>query len=73
MPPPYSFVFEGARGRLDHALMNDALAERLRGAGEWHVNTDEPEAFGYQNAASTGPWASSDHDPLLLGFDFGAR
>jgi predicted extracellular nuclease len=72
-PAPYSFVFDGQMGRLDHALLNDALAARLRGAEEWHVNADEAEAFDYHDEAAAGPWRSSDHDPVLLGFDFSAR
>lgn len=70
---PYSYVYDGRVGRLDHALLNPALAARLRGAAEWHSNADEPESSGYR-AGGEGPWRSSDHDPLLLGFDLrGAR
>lgn len=65
---PYSYVWDARVGRLDHALLSPALAARLRGAAEWHANADEPEASGYQ-AGGEGPWRSSDHDPLLLGFD----
>jgi len=70
---PYSFVFDGQAGRLDHALLSPTLAARLAGAAEWHSNADEPgnsgdrEANGRDRAAS--PWRSSDHDPLLLGLD----
>ena len=66
---PYSFVFDGDAGRLDHALMDAAMAARLRGAAEWHINADESEWFDYHNEAATGPYGASDHDPLLLGFD----
>jgi predicted extracellular nuclease len=65
---PYSYVYDGQLGRLDHALLSPALAARLRGAAEWHSNADEPDASGYR-AGGEGPWRSSDHDPLLLGFD----
>ena len=65
---PYSFVYDGQAGRLDHALLSPALARRLRGAAEWHVSADEPTTSGYR-AGGAGPWGSSDHDPLLLGFD----
>jgi predicted extracellular nuclease len=70
MPQPYSFVFDGAAGRLDHALLDGELAPHLRGAQEWHVNADEAAFFDESNEDSTGPWRASDHDPLLLGFDF---
>jgi hypothetical protein len=66
---PYSYVFEGQAGRLDHALLSPPLARRLRGAAEWHNNADEAEAFSYERDAEGDPWRASDHDPLLLGFD----
>jgi predicted extracellular nuclease len=66
---PYSYVYDGHSGRLDHALLSPALAKRLRGAAEWHSNADEPEDNGYAKRNVPGPWRSSDHDPLLLGFD----
>ncbi|MBN6149084.1 ExeM/NucH family extracellular endonuclease [Xanthomonas sp. AmX2] len=66
---PYSFVYRGYSGRLDHALLSPALAQRLRGAAEWHVNADLPDDAGYRERNLPGPWRSSDHDPLLLGFE----
>lgn len=69
---PYSYVWNGQAGRLDHALLTPALAARLTGAAEWHINADEAADIGYANAAANAtpnPWRSSDHDPLLLGFD----
>jgi predicted extracellular nuclease len=66
---PYSFVYSGQAGRLDHALLDAALAPRLRAAAEWHVNADEAEFFDYHNEAAGGPYRASDHDPILLGFE----
>lgn len=66
---PYSYVYDGMSGRLDHALLSPALAPLLRGAAEWHINADEPDDAGYAGRNEPGPWRSSDHDPLLLGFD----
>ena len=66
---PYSYVYNGANGRLDHALLSPSLAGRLRGAAEWHINADEPDSAGYASGNEPGPWRSSDHDPLLLGLD----
>ncbi|SDR12549.1 ExeM/NucH family extracellular endonuclease [Pseudoxanthomonas sp. CF125] len=66
---PYSYLYGGMLGRLDHALLSPALAKRLRGAAEWHSNADEPEAEGYAGSDIEGPWRSSDHDPMVLGFD----
>ena len=70
--PPYSFVYDGAAGRLDHALLNPALASRLAGAAEWHVNADEAD-HPAGAPGEPGPWRSSDHDPVLLGFRLRAR
>lgn len=64
---PYSYLYAGMLGRLDHALLSPALAGRLRGAAEWHANADEPA--GREPGDGAGPWRSSDHDPMLLGFD----
>ena len=68
-PVPYSYVYDGLTGRLDHALLSPALAARLVGAAEWHSNADEPDSRGYQNRpGDRAPWRSSDHDPLVVGF-----
>lgn len=70
---PYSYVYNGQRGRLDHALASPALAPAVVGAAEWHVNADEPETLGYREAPqATGPWRGSDHDPLVVGLRIGA-
>ncbi|MCY7312912.1 MAG: ExeM/NucH family extracellular endonuclease [Pseudoxanthomonas sp.] len=66
---PYSFVFNGQAGRLDYALLSPALARRLKGARKWHSNADEPDSAGYAQDNVPGPWRSSDHAPILLGFD----
>ena len=66
---PYSYVYQGLSGRLDHALLSPALLPHLRGAAEWHLNADEPDTAGYADRNVPGPGRSSDHDPLLLGFD----
>lgn len=71
---PYSYVYNGLSGRLDHALLSPALAKKMRGAAEWHINADESERESYAEGAgstlySSTPYRSSDHDPLLLGFD----
>jgi hypothetical protein len=76
-PPGYSFVYDALAGRLDHALATPALAERVTGAREWHINADELEAFDYRRTGPSAradgrryqpdPFRSSDHDPLLIG------
>lgn len=67
---PYSYVYDGQAGRLDHALLSPALAARLAGAAEWHNNADEADNVGdlvTSDGDHAQPWRSSDHDPLLLG------
>lgn len=68
----YSFVFDGQAGRLDHALINPAMAAGLRGAAKWHSNSDEASVFGYDGTHGrrgvATPWRASDHDPMVLDF-----
>lgn len=68
---PHSFVFDGQAGRLDHAMLSPSMAAMLRGAAKWPVNSDESIGFAYDGplGEEASPWRSSDHDPLLLGFD----
>lgn len=76
---PYSYVYEGQAGRLDHALLSPALAARLAGVAIWHSNADEAQQADRDSDGNVGnraangseqtatPWRSSDHDPLLIG------
>ncbi len=70
---PYSYIYDGQMGSLDHLLLSGAMAQRLKDAFFWHINSDEADNVGYQddisaeNAAT--PWRSSDHDPAITGFD----
>ena len=67
-------------GYLDHALASPALAARVTGVAEWHVNADEPSVLDYNlNFKSAGQqvslfapdaFRSSDHDPLVVGINF---
>jgi Ca2+-binding RTX toxin-like protein len=67
----YSYVFDGGQGVLDHALATPSWDARRTGAAAWHLNADEPDAYEYDGVDalySPGPFRSSDHDPLLLGY-----
>lgn len=82
---PYSYVYFGAQGALDHAFATSSLAKKVTGADVWHINADEPRALDYHNEEllpddsyhtpnqpglyQDGPYRSSDHDPLLVGFE----
>jgi predicted extracellular nuclease len=69
---PYSYVFDGQSGYLDHALASSALSPQVAGATEWHNNADEPDAIDY-NLGDTAddpyvnnPFRASDHDPVVV-------
>lgn len=70
----YSYVFDGQRGALDHALASADLAERVSAAFHWHVNADEPAELDYNLDRgrdpswfdATTPFRSSDHDPVII-------
>jgi len=77
---PYSYVFDGEAGRLDHALASAGLSAQIVGAHHWPINADEPAMLDYnlefkQPACATcgpdyygaTPYRSSDHDPVIIG------
>lgn len=74
---PYSFVFSGQAGALDHALVSQSLLSQVRGVIEWHINADEPDVLDYnlehnRDAAlfdPQQPYRASDHDPVVVGLD----
>ncbi len=69
---PYSYVFDGLSGYLDHALASSSLASQVAGAAEWHSNADEPETIDYnlndtvQDPYRNNAYRASDHDPLVV-------
>jgi len=80
----YSYVFDGAAGRLDGVFASASIAPRVTGVAAWHVNADEPELLDYAFAlrapgaagakAATwvaSPWRASDHDPVVIGLRLG--
>ena len=75
-PEEYTYQFDGLVGSLDHVLGNRPAASRVTGAHVWNINSVESVAYEYSrtnyNATdfyAPGPYRSSDHDPLLVGFD----
>jgi predicted extracellular nuclease len=72
-PSAYSYSFDGLAGYLDHSLASDSLTTQVSGAGEWHINADEPAVLDYNQALNppgyyrADPYRASDHDPLLIG------
>ncbi|MBK1686862.1 ExeM/NucH family extracellular endonuclease [Rubrivivax gelatinosus] len=78
----YSYVFDGAAGRLDHALSTGTLSPKVAGVVHWHVNADESVAHDYNleykqpacascapDPYAATPYRSSDHDPVLVGLN----
>ena len=76
-PDAYSYVFNGESGYLDHALASASLVTQITGETHWHINPDEPNVLDYNTEFktanqvntfySTGPYRSSDHDPVIIG------
>lgn len=70
----YSYSFSGLSGSLDHVLANGAAMEALTGVDTWNINSGESVAMEYSrwNVHATdfhqsGPFRSSDHDPVKIG------
>lgn len=69
---PYSYVFDGESGYLDHALATASLNSQVLGVHEWHINADEPSVIDYntefkpQDLYSALPYRASDHDPVVV-------
>lgn len=72
---PYSYVFDGESGYLDHALTSASLGSRVQGVAHWHSNADEPAFIDYrtelkpQDLYSASPYRASDHDPVVVSLD----
>jgi predicted extracellular nuclease len=78
---PYSYVFNGEAGYLDHALASASLDAQVAGVSEWHVNADEPSMIDYnlnnKNAAALPliadhAYRAADHDPVVVSLDLAA-
>jgi predicted extracellular nuclease len=84
-PDGYSYVYDGAAGRIDGVFASASMALRATGVATWHVDADEPELLDYAfalrspggvaaDAESGAPtaWRASDHDPVVIGLRLGA-
>ncbi len=79
----YTFVFDGQTGYLDHALASPSLLGQVSDSAPWHANSDEPDAFDYNEDFDEprniplwfvpSPYRSSDHDPVIVGLDLADR
>jgi uncharacterized protein len=73
----YSYSFDGEFGTLDYVFASGALAGAITGVDIWHINSAEAVAYDYNTfnqAALYAPdaFASSDHDPALVGLELNA-
>lgn len=75
-PGSTSYQYSGRLGSLDHAFANAAARQWVTGAAVWDINGDESVAFQYSrrnynvvDLYAPDPFASSDHDPVLVGFE----
>lgn len=76
----YSYNFGSQTGYLDHAMANSGMNLLVKKVAEWHNNADEPSSLQALNSSnksvaaqaayySADPWAASDHDPIVIGFN----
>ena len=76
----YSYNFGSQAGYLDHAIANAAMNNLVKSVAEWHNNADEPSSLQALNTANKSaaaqaayyaadPYAASDHDPIVIGFN----
>lgn len=69
---PYSFIFDGESGYIDHALTSASMGAQVIDVVEWHINADEPSVIDYnlefkpQDLYSASPYRASDHDPVVV-------
>lgn len=77
-----TYLFDGRFGRLDHAFVSSSLAPFVTGAAPWWINAHEPDLIDYDTTFkrdaedalyAPDPFRSSDHDPVIVGIDIGAR
>jgi len=75
---PYSYVFDGMSGYLDHALASASLSPQVAGVTEWHNNADEPDAIDYnlgdtaEDPYVNNAFRASDHDPVVVSLNLAA-
>ncbi len=75
----YSYSYEAELGNLDHVLASRALAAKVIGVEDWHINSAESNLLEYGSqytgslVKSDNPFSSSDHDPILVAIQYPPR
>ena len=79
-PSSATYQFSGRLGSLDHVFANAEAMRLVTGAAVWDINGDESIAFQYSRRHYNivdfhlpNAFASSDHDPIVVGLDTGNR
>lgn len=74
----WSYSYSGLSGSLDHVLLNQAALKRATGEDTWEINAEESIALEYSRYNyhgtlydASGPYRSSDHDPVVVGLAAG--
>ncbi|GAA1533070.1 ExeM/NucH family extracellular endonuclease [Nocardioides humi] len=76
-PGEETYSYDGLSGSLDHVLANEAAMEMVTGADIWQINANEAASFQYSRHnynvtdfwLPNRPWATSDHNPEVVGLD----
>ncbi|GAA1414661.1 hypothetical protein AUR04nite_17290 [Glutamicibacter uratoxydans] len=70
-----SYLFKGLTGSLDHVFASQPLAKKATGQDIWNINATESIAYEYSRynynvtqLFNADQYRSSDHDPVLVGF-----
>lgn len=70
----YSYSYNSEAGCLDHVLANSSLKQQITGCSVFHINTDEPSYFEYnQTPFYDNMYRCSDHDPIVVGLQLGVQ
>ena len=68
----YSYVYNNQAGYLDNALASATLLPQVTGVCAFHINSDEPDIYGYAGSSyQANMYRSSDHDPIVIGLSLG--
>lgn len=81
----WTSIFRGKVGSIDHIIVNPSALKAAKGMTQWHINSTVSGWFDYnledlakskpkpRNFYDTSPFASSDHDIIIAGFDFSQK
>jgi Ca2+-binding RTX toxin-like protein len=62
----YSYVFDGQTGYIDHALASNTLLPQVTSTADWHINSDEPPSFDYNDTVKDVGEAAFEAKPAAL-------